>query len=65
MEDQKEVVLIGAEEMARILNISKEGLRQRLYRDKNIPHFKIIGVIKFDKEKVLEYFRRGANVETN
>lgn len=59
---KEEVILIDACEMARILNITEEGLRQRIYRDKNIPHYKLIGVLKFNKQDVLSYFKRGAEI---
>ena len=55
----KENELVDATKMASILNITEEGLRQRIYRDKNIPHYKIGGVLRFYEHEVLNYFKRG------
>lgn len=58
MEDVKKKELISLDETARLLDVKPDSLKKRIYRDKNIPHYKIAGDLKFDYEAILNYFKK-------
>lgn len=57
MEDEKKI-LISLEEMSRVLSIEPKTLVRKIYRDKNIPHYKISGDLRFDYKETLNYFKK-------
>lgn len=55
MEDEK---LIHIDEMAEILGVTINAFRMKMFKDPNIPKYKIGGSLRFKKSEVLEYFRQ-------
>lgn len=50
--------LLDIKEMSKLLSVSEESLRQKMYKDEKIPFYKVGGELRFSKKEILEYFRR-------